>query len=94
MIPFTLSLDILSSGITNAFGLFGQFISYLINLPASAWAYIAMIFANNISTYGEFILPMMVIILGIAFLVAYTVISTARTVDNDVDIGALMEGIE
>jgi len=94
MILFTPSLDILSNGITNAFQLFGQFISYLINLPASAWAYIAMIFANSINGYGEFILPMMAIILGISFLVAYTVISTARTADSDMDIGALMEGIE
>jgi len=94
MIMFTPSLDILSSGISNAFQLFGQFISYLINLPTSAWAYVAMIFANNISGYGEFILPMMAIILGISFLVAYTVISTARSADNDMDIGALMEGLE
>jgi len=94
MILFTPSLDILSTGITNAFQLFGQFISYLINLPASAWAYIAMIFANRIDGYGEFILPMMAIILGISFLLAYTVISTARTADSDMDIGALMEGIE
>ena len=94
MILFTPSLDILSNGISNAFQLFGQFISYLINFPTSSWAYIAMIFANHINGYGKFILPMMVIILGITFLVAYTVISTARTVDNDMDIGALMEGIE
>jgi len=94
MILFTPSLDILSNGISNAFQLFGQFISYLINLPASAWAYVAMIFANNISGYGEFILPMMAIILGISFLIAYTVISTARTADGDLDIGALMEGTE
>jgi len=94
MILFTPSLDILSTGISNAFQLFGQFISYLINLPASAWAYIAMIFANHINGYGEFILPMMVIIFGITFLIAYTVISTARTADSDMDIGALMEGLE
>jgi len=94
MILFTPSLDILSNGISNAFQLFGQFISYLINLPTSAWAYIAMIFANSIDSYGEFILPTMVIIFGIAFLLVYTIISTAKTVDNDMDIGALMEGIE
>jgi len=94
MILFTPPLDILSNGISNAFQLFGQFISYLINLPASAWAYIAMIFANNVSGYGEFILPMIVIIFGITFLIAYTVISTAKTADSDMDIGALMEGLE
>jgi transcriptional antiterminator len=94
MILFAPSLDILSTGISNAFQLFGQFISYLINLPASAWAYIAMIFANSISTYNNLILPMMVIVFGITFLIAYTIISTAKTADSDVNIGALMEGIE
>ncbi len=94
MIPFALSLDILSGGITNAFGLFGQFISYLINLPTAAWAYVAMVFANAISQYNDLIFPMLIIVLGVTFLIAYTIISTARTVDSDVNIGALMEGAE
>jgi len=94
MILFTPSLDVLSNGISNAFQLFGQFISYLINLPASAWAYIAMIFAYHINGYGQFILPMMVIVFGVTFLTAYTIISTAKTADSDMNIGALMEGIE
>ena len=94
MIPFTLSLDVLSSGITNAFGLFGQFLSYLINLPTSAWAYIAMIFANSISMYNDLIFPVMVIVFGVTFLIAYTIISTAKTADSDMNIGALMGGIE
>ena len=97
MTPFTLSLDlsgILQSGIIAVFQLFGEFISYLINIPTPGWTYIAMIFASSISQYNEFILPMLIIILGITFLTTYTIISTAKTVDSDVDLGALMEGIE
>ncbi len=98
MIPFaalSLSLSgILQNSITSAFSLFGQFLSYLINLPTSAWAYIAYIFSLDISWYGDLILPMMVVIFGITFLIVFTIVSSSESIDKSVDLGNLMGGTE
>ncbi len=86
----SLSQD-LQSGIQQFFQLFAQFLVYLMNAPTNAWTSVTQIVGIEISGYGDFVPVMLVIVLGITAITAYTILSISHTIEQGASAESLME---
>lgn len=89
-ISSTLASD-LQQVIQQLFQLFGEFVSYIMNAPAIGWWTLSLGFANAVEQDGNLIPIVLTIVFGITGMIAYTVLSISKSIEEFASPEFLME---